>query len=83
MHIDPILHACPRLPRDVRNLKRRLIREFGERAEADLWRYVSWYESRFGIDDLERVWIKAINRTFEKYQAHNHKTGAVARKFFG
>lgn len=80
---EPVVSPCPVLPIDIARLRDDLLRRFGEPAELEMWRYVAWYENRFGIDDAQLVWIKAVNRTAEKYRTVGHGTGAIRRGRFG
>ena len=75
MTLDPTLHRCPRLPKEVEIVRQHLIREYGQHAESEMWKYVSWYDSRFGITDLRLVWIRAVNRVSERHRFNEHKTG--------
>ena len=75
MSADRTLHACPKLPKESSRIRRQLVRKYGLEAEEEFWRYVSWYESRHGITNLQQVWIQAINRTAEKYRSYSHQTG--------
>jgi hypothetical protein len=77
---DRYLPPIPELPAEVEELRCWLLQRYGTKAHADMWRYVSWYDARFGIEDAEVVWIRAVNRTAERYRQWTHKTGATPKK---